>query len=45
MKSRAAPSEEMPLVEGKGKRCLDNMTVFNQENVEEFYDVGDELGR
>lgn len=27
-----------------GKKCLDNMTVFNPENVEEFYDIGDELG-
>ncbi|KAI3372555.1 hypothetical protein L3Q82_023030 [Scortum barcoo] len=35
----------MPVVGGKGRKCLDNMTVFSQENVEEFYDIGDELGR
>jgi len=35
----------MPAVGGKGRKCLDNMTVFNQENVEEFYVIGDELGR
>ncbi|TKS77921.1 hypothetical protein D9C73_013254 [Collichthys lucidus] len=35
----------MPVVGGKGRKCLDNMTVFNQENVEEFYEIGDELGR
>lgn len=29
----------------KGRTCLDNMTVFNQENVEEFYEIGNELGR
>ncbi|KAF3851422.1 hypothetical protein F7725_013194 [Dissostichus mawsoni] len=34
----------MPAVGGKGRKCLDNMTVFNQENVEEFYVIGDELG-
>ncbi|TMS03371.1 Death-associated protein kinase 3 [Larimichthys crocea] len=34
----------MPVVGGKGRKCLDNMTVFNQENVEEFYEIGDELG-
>ncbi|GLD54396.1 death-associated protein kinase 1 [Lates japonicus] len=28
----------------EGRKCLDNMTVFNQENVEEFYEIGDELG-
>lgn len=38
-------SEDMPAVGGKGRKCLDNMTVFNQENVEEFYEIGDELGR
>lgn len=37
--------EDMPVVGGKGRKCLDNMTVFNQENVEEFYEIGDELGR
>lgn len=26
-------------------KCLRNMTVFNQENVEEFYEFGEELGR
>ncbi|XP_029295252.1 death-associated protein kinase 1 [Cottoperca gobio] len=34
----------MPAVGGKVRKCLDNMTVFNPENVEEFYVIGDELG-
>ncbi|XP_075903367.1 death-associated protein kinase 1 isoform X2 [Nelusetta ayraudi] len=34
----------MPVVGLRGRKCLDNMTVFNQENVEEFYEIGDELG-
>lgn len=42
-------SEEEEVVEEdrrkEGRKCLDNMTVFNQENVEEFYEIGDELGR
>lgn len=45
VKSRGAVLEDMPVVGGKGRKCLDNMTVFNQENVEEFYEIGDELGR
>lgn len=45
VKSRGAVSEDMPVVVVKGRKCLDNMTVFNQENVEEFYEIGDELGR
>lgn len=40
-----AVSEDMPVVRVKGRKCLDNMTVFNQENVEGFYEIGDELGR
>ncbi|TNN40082.1 hypothetical protein EYF80_049754 [Liparis tanakae] len=34
----------MPAVGGKGRKCPDTMTVFNQENVEGFYEFGDELG-
>lgn len=45
VKSRCAVSEDMPVVGGRGRKSLDNMTVFNQENVEEFYEIGDELGR
>lgn len=37
--------EDMPVVGVKGRKYLDNMTVFNQENVEGFYEIGDELGR
>lgn len=40
-----AVSEDMPVVGGRGRKCPDNMTVFSQENVEEFYEIGDELGR
>lgn len=42
VRSRGA---DMSLAGGKAKKCLNNMTVFNQENVEEFYDIGNELGR
>uniref|UniRef100_A0A674NFT6 Death-associated protein kinase 1 n=1 Tax=Takifugu rubripes TaxID=31033 RepID=A0A674NFT6_TAKRU len=34
----------MSLAGGRAKKCLNNMTIFNQENVEEFYDIGNELG-
>lgn len=40
-----AAASDMPVVGLRGRKCLDNMTVFNQENVEEFYEIGDELGR
>lgn len=30
---------------GAASKCQGTMTVFNQENVEEFYHIGDELGR
>lgn len=54
VKSRCAGEKKKPAVGRKGegrkgtkerRKCLDNMTVFNQENVEEFYEIGDELGR
>lgn len=45
VKSRGAVSEDMSLAGGKAKKCLNNMTIFNQENVEEFYEIGNELGR
>lgn len=40
-----AAASDMPVVGLRGRKCLDNMTVFNQENVEEFYEIGNELGR
>lgn len=45
MSSRGAVLEDMSVAGGKAKKCLNNMTVFNQENVEEYYEIGNELGR
>lgn len=45
VRSRGAVREDMSLAGGKAKKCLNNMTIFNQENVEDFYDIGNELGR
>lgn len=45
VKNRGTVSEDMSLAGGKAKKCLNNMTIFNQENVEEFYEIGNELGR
>lgn len=45
VKSRGAVSEDMSLAGVKAKQCLNNMTIFNQENVEDFFEIGNELGR
>ncbi|KAL6114853.1 dapk1 [Pungitius sinensis] len=34
----------MPAVGATGRKCLDTMSIFNQDNVEDFYEIGDELG-